>query len=168
MATVRLEKLEDVEAVRRVNHQAFETQAEGGLVDLLRSRGKLVASLVAEDGDRLVGHIAFSPVNISSSPKLRGVGLGPMAVVPDSQRQGIGSELVRAGLDRCREMGYDYAAVLGHPEYYPRFGFVPASKYGITCMWEVPEGVFMALELRPQALVGTSGLAMYEPEFNEA
>ena len=168
MTTVRLEETADVERIRRLNEQAFETPAEAGLVDLLRSRGKLVVSLVAEDGDRVVGHIAFSRVSITTTPKLRGVGLGPMAVDPGSQRQGIGSMLVRAGLDRCRDMGYDYAVVLGHPEYYPRFGFVPASQHGITCTWEVPEGVFMALELRPQGLAGSSGLAMYETEFNEA
>lgn len=168
MTMIRLEKTEDVEAVRGVNEQAFETPSEADLVDRLRPRGKLVASLVAVDGDRIVGHITFSLVSIAANPKLRGVGLGPMAVLPDVQRQGIGSELARAGLDRCRDLGYDFAVVVGHPEYYPRFGFVPASKYGITCIWEVPEGVFMALELRPQGLAGVIGLAIYEPEFDEA
>jgi putative acetyltransferase len=167
MITLRPERAEDVEAVRRVNEQAFETPAEARLVDLLRARGKLVASLVAETGDQFVGHIAFSPVSIASRPTLRGVGLGPMAVLPAMQKQGIGTGLVRGGLDCCRDMGYDYAVVVGHPEFYPRFGFVPASRFGITCSWEVPEGVFMALELRPQALAGSGGLAMYEPEFNE-
>lgn len=168
MTMIRLERTEDVKAVRGVNEQAFETRSEADLVDCLRTGGKLVASLVAVDGDRIVGHIAFSRVGIAANPKLRGVGLGPMAVLPDVQRHGIGSELARAGLDRCRDLGYDFAVVVGHPEYYPRFGFVPASKYGITSIWEVPEGVFMALELRPEGLAGVSGLAMYEREFDEA
>lgn len=168
MTMIRLEKTEDVMAVRGVNEQAFETPSEADLVDRLRTRGKLVASLVAVDGDRIVGHIAFSLVSITANPKLRGVGLGPMAVLPSMQRQGIGAELARAGLNRCRDLGYDFTVVVGHPEYYRRFGFMPASKYGITCIWEVPEGVFMALELRPKGLAGVGGLATYEPEFDEA
>lgn len=168
MTMVRLEKTEDIDGVRRLNEQAFETPSEAGLVDRLRARGKLVVSLVAADGDRIVGHIAFSRVSVAANPRVPGVGLGPMAVLPDRQGQGIGSQLVRAGLDRCRDMGYDFAVVVGHPEYYPRFGFVQASKYGITCVWEVPEGVFMALELRPQGLVSASGLVAYEPDFDEA
>jgi putative acetyltransferase len=167
MITVRPEQAQDVEAVRRVNEQAFETPAEARLVDLLRARGKLVASLVAQAGDQVVGHIAFSPVGIASNPELRGVGLGPMAVLPAMQKQGIGTALVHAGLDSCRDIGYDYAVVVGHPEYYPRFGFVPASRFGIRCTWKLPEGVFMALELRAQALAGSGGIAMYEPEFYE-
>jgi len=132
VTTSLLEKLEDANAIRRVNEQAFDTPAEAGLVGLLGGRGELVASLVAEDGDRLLSHIPFGAVSIISSPTLRSVGIGPMAVVPVAQMQGIGSELVRAGLDRSREMGNDYAGVLGPPEYYPRFGLVPASQYGIT------------------------------------
>lgn len=167
MITVRPERPQDVEAIGRINEQAFETPAEAHLVDRLRARGKLVVSLVAQAGDQVVGHIAFSPVGIASRPDLRGVGLGPMAVLPAMQRRGIGSALVRAGLDRCRDMGYDYAVVVGHPDYYPRFGFIPASQFGIRSTWELPEGVFMALELRAQALAGSGGLATYEPEFDE-
>jgi len=115
MITVRPEQPQDVDAIRCVNEQAFETPAEAHLVDRLRARRKLIASLVAEAGDQVVGHIAFSPVAIASRPELRGVGLGPMAVVPAVQRRGIGSALVRAGLDRCRDTGYDYAVVVGHP-----------------------------------------------------
>jgi putative acetyltransferase len=168
MRTVRLEQPEDVEAVRRLNEKAFGTPAEAGLVDLLRVRGKIVVSLVAVDGGRIMGYIAFSRVSVAANPMLRGVGLGPMAVIPDAQRQGVGTRLVRAGLDHCRDMGYEYAVVVGHPDYYPRFGFVPAQQYGITCLWEVPKGVFMALELRSRGLAGSSGLATYEPEFSDA
>ena len=167
MLTIRLEQAEDIEAVRQVNQLAFETSAEALLVDRLHARGKLIVSFVAEIGAQIVGHIAFSPVRITSTPTLRGVGLGPMAVIPALQRQGIGTALIHAGLDRCRELDYDFAVVLGHSDYYPRFGFIPANRFGITCIWQVPEGVFMALELRVRSLVGSSGLATYEPEFNE-
>ncbi len=167
MVTVRPETPDDVEGIRRINTAAFETTAQARLIDLLRIRGKLVVSLVAESGDELVGHIAFSLVSMASCPERRGVALDPMAVLPAMQKRGIGSALVRAGLDRCRDLGYDYAVVVGHPEYYPRFGFVPADRFGLSCTWPVPEDVFMALELRPDALAGAGGLVTYEAEFDE-
>jgi putative acetyltransferase len=167
MPTIHLEQAEDLEAVRQVNQLAFETSAEAQLVDQLRSREKLIVSLVAKIGDQIVGHIAFSPVHITSTPALRGIGLGPMAVIPIMQRHGIGTALIHAGLNRCRELDYDFAVVLGHPTYYPRFGFIPANRFSVTCIWQVPEDAFMALELREHSLVGSSGLATYEPEFNE-
>jgi putative acetyltransferase len=166
MITLRPERADDIEAIRRIYEHAFETPVEADLVDALRDRGKLVASVVAQTGEQAVGHITFSPVSIASSRQLRGVALGPIAVLPRVQKRGIGSGLVRAGLQHCRELGYDYVVVVGHPEYYRRFGFVPASQFGISCLWELPEGVFMALELRPQALAGTGGPVTYEAEFN--
>ena len=165
--TIHLEQAEDVEGVRQVNQLAFGTSAEAELVDQLRSREKLIVSLVAEIGDKIVGHIAFSPVHITSTPSLRGIGLGPMAVIPILQRHGIGTALICAGLNRCRELDYDFAVVLGHPNYYPRFGFIPANRFGMTCIWQVPDDVFMALELREHSLGGSLGLTTYEPEFNE-
>ena len=167
MTTVRPEQAEDVAAVRQVNEQAFETPAEARLVDLLRGRGKLIVSLVAHVNDHVVGHIAFSPVHLDSSPSLRGLGLGPMAVLPDMQNKGIGSLLVQAGLEHCRALACDYVVLVGHPEYYPRFGFVPARRFGLSTTWELPEGVFMTLELKPRVLDGSGGLVTYEPEFND-
>jgi putative acetyltransferase len=165
---IRSERSGDIENIRLVNQTAFGTTVEANLVDNLRKRDKLIVSLVAEEDGVLVGHIAFSAVRLESHPQVRGVGLGPMAVIPSMQRQEIGSDLVVTGLERCRTLGYHYVVVLGHPQYYPRFGFLSAQRYGITCSWEVPEGVFMVLELTPGALAGVSGLAQYEPEFNEA
>jgi putative acetyltransferase len=95
------------------------------------------------------------------------MGLAPMAVLPARQRQGIGSALVRDGLGRCRELGYEAVVVLGHPGYYPRFGFVPASRFGIGCEYDVPAEVFMALELVPGALRGKPGTIRYHPAFAE-
>lgn len=77
------------------------------------------------------------------------MGLAPMAVAPERQRQGIGSALVRAGLDRCKEPGFGAIVVLGHPEYYPRFGFSIAKRFDIGCEYEVPDEVFMVMELQP-------------------
>ncbi len=166
MATIRAEGVDDIPAIRVVNRAAFARPAEADLVDLLRARGKLVLSLVAESQGTIVGHIAFSRVALDMRPDLRGVGLAPMAVLPTMQRRSIGSLLVREGLCRCADMKWDFAVVLGHPDYYPRFGFAAASSYGLRCAWDVPDGVFMACELRPGALAAVQGLVAYEPEFN--
>jgi len=90
-----------------------------------------------------------------------------MAVTPGRQKQGTGTTLVRACLARCAELGIGFVVVLGHPHYYPRFGFVPATRFGLHCAWPVPDDVFMALEMRPGALAATSGLVEYELEFND-
>ena len=125
-------------------------------------------SLVAVEDGRVVGHILFSPVTIESGERtFSAVGLAPMAVLPELQHRGVGSQLVKAGLDECRKAGCERVVVLGHPEYYPRFGFVPASRYGIGCEYDVPDEVFMALELREGVLLDCHGIAKYQPEFNE-
>jgi putative acetyltransferase len=166
--TIREERNEDIAAIREVNLAAFDRPAEANLVDRLRARNRLQVSLVAEFNGRVIGHIAFSPIVLDPGPQnLTGSGLAPMAVLPDFQQQGVGSLLIHAGLDRCRCKGIDYVVVLGHPDYYPRFGFHPAHSFGIACSWPVPEDVFLALELRPGALAGIHGTAQYEPEFNE-
>jgi putative acetyltransferase len=133
MVIIRPEQAKDIDAVRRINQRAFETATEARLVDLLRERGKLVVSLVAETGDDLLGNIAFTLVNFPSHPECRGVVLGPMAVLSTMQRQGIGSALVRGGVERCRDIGYEFVVVVGHPKYYPRFGFVPPDRLGLRC-----------------------------------
>ncbi len=164
---IRPERREDIDSIRQINGSAFPSQAEARLVDLLRAGGKLIISLLAEADGVPVGHIAFSPVSIEGHSALRGLGLGPMAVTPEMQRRGIGSLLVTDGLKSARNLGYSFAVVLGHPRYYPRFGFRPAVQFGIRCQWKVPDDVFMAMELREGALAGVRGLASYEPEFNE-
>jgi putative acetyltransferase len=163
-ALVRTENTEDYEAVRRLNESAFDTPAEAGLVDLLRQQAAPFVSLVADDGGEIVGHILFSPVELSGARDLV-MGLAPMAVAPARQRDGIGSALVQAGLDECRKLGATAVIVLGHPEYYPRFGFVPASNFSVDCEYEVPDGVFMAMELEDDSLAGAGGTAKYHPAF---
>ncbi len=162
---IRAEQPGDWIAVHRVNESAFETPLEANLVDALRQQTSEAVSLVAEHRGAIIGHIMFSPVTLSKHPDLKLMGLAPMAVAPPHQRGGIGSALVRAGLERCRELGYGAVVVLGHPEYYPRFGFSPASRFGIGCEYDVPEDVFMMLELRPGFLEGASGVIRYHDAF---
>jgi len=167
-AFVREERPGDEPAIRRVNLAAFGTDAEADLVDRLRAGGRLGLSLVAELDGSIVGHIAFSAVTLEPErPGLRGTGLGPMAVIPDRQGRGIGSLLVREGIARCRLDGLDFAVVLGHAHYYPRFGFVPASRFGLRCEWDVPDDVSMVMDLRPGALTRTDGTVRYQPEFGD-
>ena len=168
MLVIRPETPEDSAAVRNINEEAFGSSIEADLVEKLRSRQAYTLSLVAADGDKVIGHILFSPVTIESRDTSFGaLGLGPMAILPSYQRKGIGSQLVHAGLQECKCLGHEIMVVLGHPDYYPRFGFVPASTYGIKCKYDVPNEVFMVLELRPGALSGRSGVVKYQPEFNE-
>ena len=96
------------------------------------------------------------------------MGLAPMAVMPDYQNQGIGSMLVNEGLSQLKEWGYPFVIVLGHPEYYPRFGFKPALLYGLKCQWEgVPDEAFMAVILNEEKMNGVAGVVRYRDEFNE-
>jgi putative acetyltransferase len=162
---IRDEAEHDRVAVHDVNVAAFETPAEADLVDVLRRQARPLVSIVAEDDRTIVGHILFSPVMLSGRSELRMMGLGPMAVVPGQQRKGIGSLLVRAGLEQCRELGFGAVVVLGHPEYYPRFGFVPSAQFHIGCEYDVPAEVFMVIELQPDYLDGVSGTVKYHSAF---
>jgi putative acetyltransferase len=165
---VRLEEPRDVDGVRIVHERAFDGPVEAAIVDALRGSPEAV-SLVAAAGDRIVGHILFSPVRIDGA-RLETVvfGLGPVAVLPELQRQGIGSQLVRAGLDLCRSLGHDAVVVVGHPEYYPRFGFAPADTRGLRYEHTVPREAFMVLELRTGSLPLSGGVVRYRPEFSTA
>jgi putative acetyltransferase len=165
---VRPEKSEDIPAIRMVNELAFGSPAEADLVDALRRNGKAAISLVAEDDGLIVGHVFFSAVTIQSKGAvLTGIGLAPLAVIPERQNQSIGSTLVEHGLRRCREEDHPFVVVLGHSNYYPRFGFVPASRFGIKSEYDVADEVFMVMELREGALKGCAGVVKYQPEFNE-
>jgi putative acetyltransferase len=90
-----------------------------------------------------------------------------MAVLPERQNQGIGSMLVREGLRECQRIGHDVVVVLGHPDYYPRFGFVVAKTKSLSCEYSVPDEYFMVAELSPNALKGRSGLVIYHSEFSK-
>lgn len=163
--SVRREQPADHQAIFAVNAAAFGTSAEARLVKALRDQARPLISLVADQAGRLVGHILFSPVTVEPPRDVFLMGLGPMAVLPEHQRRGIGSALVRAGLDACRAAGAQAVVVLGHPQYYPRFGFEPASSFGLQCEYDVPDEVFMAIEIRPGALTPAPGLVRYHPAF---
>jgi putative acetyltransferase len=166
MIAIRHEKIGDAPAIRHVLEQAFGRGQEADLVEALRQREVVMVSRVAVEDRKIVGQILFSPVAITSTQRsLAALGLGPMAVLPACQRQGIGSQLVRDGLETCRATGHTIVVVLGHPAFYRRFGFTPAIGYGIHSEFDVPEEVFMLLELREGAASGDGGVALYQPEF---
>jgi putative acetyltransferase len=164
LVTIREEQAEDIAAIREVNDKAFGQPLEGRLVDLLRANDRVTLSLVAVSDGQIVAHILFSPVTIGSDGEaLQGAGLGPMAVLPEFQRKEIGTQLIAEGIDRLRKRECPFVVVLGHPEYYPRFGFVPAGKYNVRCGWDVPDEAFMLLRLNHCEV---SGLAKYREEFS--
>jgi putative acetyltransferase len=167
MIAIRPEKPGDVDAVHTVNEAAFSRLLEADLVDKLRISCPEAVSLVADSNGAIVGHILFTPVALQTQTKrIEGMGLGPMAVVPECQNQGIGSRLVIAGLEVLRQRACPFVVVLGHPEYYPRFGFTPASRHGLRCPWDgVPDGVFMAIVLDKDTMSGVSGVVRYRKEF---
>ncbi len=168
MVRIRAEEPHDVAAIHALNVAAFESNAEARLVDALRAAGALTLSLVAQDGGEIVGHIAFSPVVVTSNEtSADGVGLAPMAVSPDRQRTGIGGQLIAQGLSRLRATNQPFCVVLGHPEYYPRHGFQRAIEFGIR--WEKggTEDFFFIQQLVPGGLNGVSGTARYRPEFEQ-
>ena len=163
---IRTEEEKDWPAVYALNTAAFETPAEAKLVDTLRRQARLIVSLVAEENQVVVGHIMFSPVVLPGHPVLHIMGLAPMAVAPDQQRKGIGSALVLRGLERCKQSGCGAVVVLGHPDYYSRFGFSPSARFGISCEYQVPEEAFMVVELQSGFLQGASGKVKYHAAFN--
>ena len=158
---IRRETASDESAVNAVQMAAFPTDSEARLVDGLRSSGDLAVSLVFErPSGSVVGHIAFSPVKIDPPAGVTGVGLAPVAVLPGFQSQGIGSQLIRRGLDACRDIGAEFVVVLGEPAYYGRFGFVAASSRGLGNEYGVDDP-FMVFELKSGCLSGIQGTVRY-------
>jgi len=174
LVTIRHETASDREAVFRVVEAAFgedpsRRSASRGLrvaplVDQLRDNGHCLLSLVAEDEGRVVGHIMFSPMTIETEGETwDAVCLSPLAVEPSRQRQGIGGLLIEEGLKELRAAGHRAVILLGHPEYYPRFGFRPGRDFGLH--YQDDRDAFMAVELYPGALDGVSGDVKFSPEF---
>jgi putative acetyltransferase len=160
--TIRKEHPGDEEQIYFVNDQAFERCDEAELVDRLRSQQKLLVSLVAAIDKRIVGHIAFTRVRPA------GAGLAPMAVLKEFQNRKIGSALVNEGLRQCEEMGMEFVTVLGYPKYYPRFGFQQASTFGIRYPYDIPEEMFMVMELGKGTLRAIANhIIKYDPLFDE-
>jgi len=165
MITIRGEQAADIPAIHAVHCAAFPTDAEARLVDLLRANGHATVSLVAELDGQIVGHILFSPITIANQAA-NGLGLAPVAVLPACQRRGIGGQLVRAGLDACYQRGVGFVVLLGHTDYYPRFGFQPAGPLGLGNEYGAGDA-FQVIELRPAEIPSGGGLVRYGTEFAE-
>lgn len=171
MITIRPETTADHTAVHEVNALAFGREVEARLVEALRQSSDFTPelSLVAVEDGQVVGHILFSPMTIeeqgTSTPALA---LAPLAILPEFQKRGIGSSLVRHGLKECKRLGHEIVIVVGHPAYYPRFGFSSARAKGLDVPFEAPDEAFLVLELVPGALDGVSGMVRYPPAFDEA
>jgi putative acetyltransferase len=166
---VRAERRGDETAIRALNEAAFGRPDEGALVDALREAGQVTLSLVAEAAGKVAGHILFTPVEVAGDGQesWRAVALGPMAVRPEFQNRGIGSKLVRAGLEGCRELGEQVIFVLGHPAFYRRLGFTPAAAHGIQSEYTAGDA-FMVVELAEGSLAGRRGTVIYHAAFNTA
>ena len=141
---------------------SFPTAGEARLVDALRAAGRLRVSLVAVEDGHVIGHVAFSSVTVAGAADA--VGLAPVAVLPAWRRSGIAARLIREGLAACERTGAGFVVVLGEPHYYQRFGFMPASRWGLGDEYG-GEDAFQALELRPGAIPRAAGLVRYAPEF---
>jgi putative acetyltransferase len=191
---IRQEQPGDIDAIQQVNELAFGQPTEAEIVDCLRQSDADIVSLVAVQDEQIVGHILFSPITIEadiskggmatrslamqneakqtvsnkSNAKLGPMGLAPMAVLPNNQRQGIGSKLIEAGLEELKKRNCPLVIVLGYPGYYPKFGFEPASRFGLQCQWEVPDEAFMALLLNPDLPTPIHAIAKYRSEFDIA
>lgn len=155
----------DLAAVAAVNRGAFGRANEAQLVAALHTADRIAFELVAERDERVVAHILFSPVSVEHGDDGRALGLAPLAVMPDYQRQGIGTALAQAALDTLAKGPYRAVVVLGDPAWYRRFGFGTASLAGLHDTWATGDD-FMALALRPGGLAGYRGRVRYAPEFD--
>jgi len=171
---IRPERAEDRALIWEINRLAFSGEAEPNLVDKIRESAGFIPqlSLVAVRQGRIVGHILFSRIEIRVLNRLErsmpALALAPMAVHPDFQNQGIGSALVRRGLELGRDLGHAVVVVVGHPDYYPRFGFTSARAKGLEAPFPVPDEAFLAIDLVPGSLHGVMGTVVYPSAFEEA
>jgi putative acetyltransferase len=166
---IRPELPEDIPAILEVHLQAFGQDGEARLVSALRQDGIInpELSLVAVHGNRIIGHILFCPVAIvSTTAETPAIALAPLAVHQDYQCMGIGAALIEEGIGECQRLGHRIVIVVGHPGYYPRFGFMPAHKSGILAPFPCPDEAFMALPLESGALDGIGGMVRYPVAFD--
>jgi putative acetyltransferase len=170
LITIRKENKNDHATIKQINDAAFGQPQEGIVVDKLRELDPNALSLVAEVDGKIVGHIFYSTAEIDyNNKKIVGMGLAPVAVLPEYQRQGIGKNLITQSIDMLLNQSIPFIIVLGHEEYYPKFGFEIASKYGITCQWEdVPDEAFMIMIIDSGIMKNIHGVAKYRDEWNEA
>ena len=169
---IRAEQKSDYDAIKEVNDQAFNRPDEGHLVENLRLLPEFDArlSFIAELNGKIIGHALFFPIHIQGKDgrDYPCLSLGPIAVIPEYQNQGIGGLLIGAGHTTALKLGYNSVVLLGHPGYYPRFGYKPAKRWNLTNPWGYTDDPWMAIELVENSLVGKGGLAVYPEAFNEA
>jgi putative acetyltransferase len=169
MSIIRREQPQNIPEIHQVHIRAFGRQQEASIVDELRKNCNSILSLVAFTDGKVIGHILLSPVVIEGKHgKLVGTGLAPHAVLPEYQRKGIGTQLIQTAISRIKEGGCPYIIVIGHPEYYARFGFEQAGRIGICCERKVPDESFMILILDKKAMNGITGVTRYRHEWAEA
>ena len=161
---IREEHPDDVAAVREVNRLAFGQEQESNIVEALRTNGGALLSLIATVNGQVAGHIMYSPLTVAEN--VQSVALGPMAVVPEYQRQGIGTQLIEGGNRKIKDAGYPFIIVVGHAQYYPGFGSRPAIESGIKWEWDISGRSFHVLVLNEAKMQGASGLAKYRHEFS--
>lgn len=170
MIVIRPETSADHSAIHRVTLLAFGQEEEARLVDRLRTSSNFIPelSLVALENNRVVGHILFSHIAIRTAKgEIPALSLAPMAVLPEYQNRGIGSMLVRTGIEKVRELGHRIVVVVGHPAFYPRFGFSPAKEFGLELPFPAPDEVFLVLDTMEGAISGIMGMVAYPPEFDD-
>ncbi len=169
--TIRQENKADFKNIYELNLLAFEEKEEAVLVDLLRENDEFIPqlSLVALLNDEIIGHILFTKIKIidGNGNENESLALAPMAVLPKYQKKGIGGQLIKSGLNTAKRLGFKSVIVLGHKDYYPKFGFKTASKWNIKSPFDVPDEVYMAIELVENGLLGISGIVKYSKEFEE-
>lgn len=169
MLEIRPERPGDEEAIAEVNRRAFEGEEEVGIIEAVRGSEYFIPelSLVAEQDGRIIGHIMFSIITLVrfDRPAEKILSLAPMAVDPEMQKKGAGSALVKAGMKKAAELGHMVVVVIGHPEYYPRFGFRQARSIGYDIGMEVPDAAFMVAGLQPDALQDAGGMVQFSPAF---
>mgnify|MGYP001406246753 CR=1 FL=1 len=170
MITIREENKNDLHTIKNINDKAFNQQEEGIIIDKIRKSNSQILSLVAEKDNKTVGHIFYSQAEIDcNNETIIGMGLAPMAVLPKFQKQGIGKKLITDSLEILKALEIPFIIVLGHEDYYPKFGFEKASNYNIKCQWKgVPDAAFMIMILDKEKMLNISGVAKYREEWNEA
>jgi putative acetyltransferase len=169
LINIRSETNRDINGIYHVNEQAFNRKTEADLVDNLRINKAITLSLIAEVEEKIIGHILFSPVIVQPDQSdYNSVTLAPLAVLPAYQHKGIGSQLIRTGLKECRLLGHDFVFLVGHPEYYPRFGFIQAKSKGFECEFEAPDEAWMLVQLDKKTSIQTGGTVYFRTEFRDA
>lgn len=160
----------DYEQITSLHTVAFNGDGEARLVEKLRKTPIFIPelSLVAKYRNMIIGHILFYPIKINTHrKKCNSLALAPISVIPSFQNRKVGSRLIKEGLEKAKKLGFKSVIVVGHSEYYPRFGFERASKYGISAPFDVPDTALLAIELQKDGLKNCDGTIEYPSEYNE-